>query len=166
MNKLLANDYIGVTKSYLRNYNLYTEYLNNARHTLADIDKQLASESIKTSRYGNEPSGGYSELNGIEMSATRRMELEQEREDLCKEMYSVERVISCINRSIPKLTEDKQKLIRGFYFAKKSYIELTMDYHVSKEWCRNLLRQAESELAIMVFGMKAKPAINILYNAE
>lgn len=61
MKHIRANDYINTMRNYLKNYNYYMQYLSNARETVKDIDRQLATESIKVSRYGNEAGGGSSD---------------------------------------------------------------------------------------------------------
>lgn len=162
MNKLYANDYVNTTRNYLRNFKLYSEYLDNARHMLADIDRQLATESVKTSRYGNEPGGGFSELNGVEVSATRRMDLQQSRDNICSQMFELEGVLGNISRALLKLSEDKRKLIKGYYFDRLPYTDLAGINHYTDRWCRKLIRQAEREIAVMIFGPKAEPDIKLM----
>lgn len=162
MERLRANDYVSITRKYLREYHLYTQYLNNARATLADIDRQLTTESIKTSKFGGEPGGGTSELNAIEAAASKRMELEEKRRAVCDEMFSVERIISYIRGSLPKLTSEKQALIRGFYFDNLPYKELAREHAYCEQWCRKLIRQAEREIAVMIFGAKASTDIGFI----
>lgn len=165
MEKLRANDYVSITKKYLREYHLYTQYLNNARATLADIDRQLTTESIKTSRFGGQPGGGMSELNAVEAAASKRIDLEKKRQMVCDEMFSVERIVSYIKGSLPKLAPEKQKLIKGFYFDRLPYKELAKQNAYCEQWCRKLIRQAEREMAIMIFGIKAGSNIGFIDRA-
>lgn len=160
MEKLRADDYVSITKKYLKEYYLYIQYLNNTKAALADINRQLNTESIKTSRFGERPGYTRGKASSVELAANKRIELENRREVLHNEMLSAERIVSCISGSLPKLDAEKQTLIKGFYFDHLSYKELARQHSYCEKWCRNLIRQAEREMAVMIFGVRASSNID------
>lgn len=155
MKKFKANDYLGVTRSYLRRYNLYAQYLNNVKDSVDEIDSRLATESISVSRYGTDPGGGGSELSAVERAAAERIILEQEKNELANNASEVMRLMHRVSSTISTLPEEEQAILRGHYLEGRSCTQLAMVNNYSERWCRKLLRQAESKMAVMLFGPKA-----------
>ena len=80
---LNSNDYVKLTRDYLKNYSCYMDYVEKAFARCDEIDLELADESIKTTTYGLEQGGG-SELTPVERAASRRMKLKSEKANLTK----------------------------------------------------------------------------------
>lgn len=162
MMKLKANDYISVTRSYLKRYNLYAQYLNNVKEEVRDIDRQLASESIRVSGYGADHGGSSSGLTVVESAAGRRILLEEEKSRLLNDALMLESLMTRLTNAMLRLTPEEQGMIRGFYIDGLGYESLSRRYSYSERWCRKLLRGAEEKLAVMMFGPGAGEAVKFL----
>lgn len=150
-----ANDYLSATRGYLKRYNLYAQYLNNVKDSVDEINSRLATESIRASRYGTDPGGGSSDLSAVEMAASERILLEQEKENLTGNALEVERLMQRVSSTISTLPEDEQAILRGHYMDGRNCTQLALANNYSERWCRKLLRQAEDKMAVMLFGPKA-----------
>lgn len=166
MMKLIANDYISVTRSYLKNYNYYSQYLNNVREEVRDIDRQLASESIRTTGYGNDGGGCSPGLTGVEAAAGKRILLEEEKIRILNGALAVESLLTRLTNAMLRLAPEEQGMIRGFYFDGIGYALLSQRYSYSERWCRRLIRDAEKKLAVMMFGPRAGEAVKFLRTSD
>lgn len=163
MKHIRANDYINIMRNYLKSYNYYMQYLNNAREAVKDIDRQLATESIKVSRYGNEAGGGGSDgLSLVEKSASLRIQLEQEKQDLLSSSLAIESLMARITNTMQRLSPEEQKIVREFYLEEQTYESMARTHICSPRWCRKRLRLAEEKMALMMFGPRATDSIRFL----
>lgn len=165
MKHIRANDYINTMRNYLKSYNYYTQYLNNVQESVKDIDRQLATESIRVSRYGDEAGGGSSGSGGlalVERSAEVRIQLEQEKQDLLNGSLAVESLVTRITNTMQRLSPEEQGLVREFYIDKQTYESMARTHICSPRWCRKRLRLAEEKMALMMFGPRATDSIRFL----
>ena len=68
------NDYVKLTKDYLRNYPYYKQAVENMTDDIEEIKVRLADESPKTPSYGLETGGGHSELNATAFFVLRNVQ--------------------------------------------------------------------------------------------
>ena len=163
MKQIRANDYINTMRNYLKSYNYYAQYLSNVKESVKDIDRQLSAESIKIARYGNDPAGaGQSGLTTVEQSASIRMSLEMEKQELLNSSLEVESLMARINNTLLRLPLEEQELIKGFYIEGLSYGKLALRYCYSERWCRKRVRLAEEKMAFMMFGPKATESVSFI----
>lgn len=163
MKHIRANDYINTMRNYLKNYNYYMQYLSNARETVKDIDRQLATESIKVSRYGNEAGGGSSDgLTLVEKSASLRIKLEREKQDLLSSSLAIESLMTRITNTMQRLSPEEQRIVREFYIEEQTYESMARTHICSPRWCRKRLRLAEEKMALMMFGPRAADSIRFI----
>lgn len=162
MKQLKANDYVSLTRNYLKNYTYYAQYINNVYESVKDIDRQLADESIKTMDYTGNTRGGTKELTAVESAASRRILLEEEKRKLLSDALFVEAVVSRVSNTLLRLNPEEQGLLRGFYFDRLGYQAIARKYAYTERWCRVLIRRAESKMALMLFGPKATDPINFI----
>lgn len=163
MKHIRANDYINTMRNYLKSYNYYMQYLNNAREAVKDIDRQLATESIKVSRYGNEAGGGGSDgLTLVEKSASLRIRLEQEKQDLLSSSLAIESLMARITNTMQRLSPEEQRIVREFYIEEQTYESMARTHICSPRWCRKRLRLAEEKMAFMMFGPRATDSIRFI----
>ncbi len=158
---LNSNDYVKLTKDYLKNYNRYMDYVEKAFARCDEIDLELADESIKTTTYGLERGGG-SELTPVERAASTRMKLKSEKADLQNKANLVKSFLSNLLTNIGKLDTEDKVLISKLYFRHLSTYEISKEMRITSRWVCMQARQAEKRLAVLLFGEAAEQEIYFL----
>lgn len=148
-------DYLLLVRKYLKRYNHYKELIAMKRRQLQEIEDQLASESIKTSRYGNDPGGGKGDMSAIEAAAFKRIEQNQRHTELAQDIQKLNAVIRRVNDGIALLAPEKARLVKSLYIDEISPKSLIRDKGCSLSWMYRLLREAEHDLAVILFGPPA-----------
>ena len=158
---LNSNDYVRLTRDYLKNYSCYMDYVEKAFARCDEIDLELADESIKTTTYGLEEGGG-SELTPVERAASMRMKLKSEKADLQNKANLVKSFLSNLITNISKMNVEDKVLISKLYFRHMSTLESSKEMHITARWVRIQARQAEKRLAVLLFGKAAEEEIYFL----
>lgn len=150
------NDYVKLTREYLRNYPYYKQAVKSITEDIAEIREQLAVESPKTAKYGADTGGDYSELNSTEQAAHKRMRLEYrqaELQDNCRalrlQMYKVE---DAVNR----LPDEDIEIVKLFYFDRLPHQDLARRLCLSERSSKRRVKKATETIAFMLFGLDAK----------
>ena len=158
---LNSNDYVKLTRDYLKNYSKYRDYVEKAFARCSEIDLELADESIKTTTYGLEQ-GGVSELTPVERAASMRMKLKSEKADLQNKANFVKAFLAKLLTNIGKLDVEDKVLISKLYFRHLSTLEISKEMHITTRWVCMQARQAEKKLAVLLFGKAAEQEIYFL----
>lgn len=158
---LNSNDYVTLTRGYLKNYNKYRDYVEKAFARCDEIDLELADESIKTTTYGLDQGGG-SELTPVERAASMRIQLESEKAELQNKANLVKSFLSNLLWGIGKLDTEDKVLISKLYFRHLSTYEISKEMHITSRWVCMQARQAEKKLAVLLFGKAAEQEIYFL----
>lgn len=158
---LNSNDYVTLTRGYLKNYNKYRDYVEKAFARCDEIDLELADESIKTTTYGLDQGGG-SELTPVERAASMRIQLKSEKTDLQNKANLVKAFLSNLLCGIGKLDTEDKVLISKLYFRHLSTYEISKEMHITSRWVCMQARQAEKKLAVLLFGKAAEQEIYFL----
>ena len=161
-----TNDYINATKTYMKQYNLLTQYLANTSELLKDIERRLTGGEIKAVAYDKGTRGSCCDVDGIARQVFKRMDLETERKSLIAESEPIANHIKRLSLSINQLEKDEREVLIDYYWNHLNYSQLVDKYHFSERWCRRLLRQAERKMAIMLFGTKATEPVLFLQNYD
>lgn len=161
-----TNDYINATKIYMKQYNLFIQYLTNTSESLKDIERRLTGGEIKAVAYDKGTRGSCADVDGIARQVFKRMDLEDERKMLIAESEPIANHIKRLDQSINQLDKDERGILIDYYWYHLSYSQLVDKYHFSERWCRRLLRQAEKKMAIMLFGTKATEPVLFLQNDD
>ncbi|MBR3721858.1 MAG: hypothetical protein IKN12_03755 [Selenomonadaceae bacterium] len=56
-----------------------------------------------------------------------------------------------------KLQKTQKRLVVGYYFARRAWIELSIELYITEKWARIEGREAVENVAFMLFGNKALP---------
>lgn len=145
-------------KNYLKNYNYYKQAIINIQANIALIDCELESTPIKTSKWGIEPIGGSGLLTTTEQSVQRRLQLEQQKEYLTKEIQNLQNIIDQIDVSIDKLPIDECQVVRMYYMQGLTHVNIAIKLHYSERTIRYRLGRAIQALDIMINHKKELPA--------
>ncbi|MBR2215979.1 MAG: hypothetical protein IJ849_09505 [Selenomonadaceae bacterium] len=150
------NDYLKLTKDYLRNYPYYKQAVKSITEDITDIRERLALESPKTAKYSTESGGGYSELNGVEQAANKRMWLERRCDELQENRRALQRQTEKVDAAVNALSTEEQKIIQLFYFEGLTHQALAERIHLSERSSRRRVKKATDSIALMLFGLDAQ----------
>ena len=144
---IYCNDYIRLTKSYLRNLVYYRVAISNMSEDIAE-DKESIGAAIAS--YETNP-GGASELNGVEASAEKSMRCTEQMRQLIKLQHQVKKLERCIDN----LPADEKEAVRMFYLYRQTYEEMSSSLHISISTCRRRVSKGTKAVAVMLFGERA-----------
>jgi RNA polymerase sigma factor (sigma-70 family) len=145
------NDYLRLTKSYLREIDYYKTSARLLREKISDIEADLRGISTKIASYES-THGGYSDLNGIEAGTERRMQQESNLAKSKAELKIMEKHIAHIDVCINTLPAEEQNALRLYYIDKLTYGELSQKIGWSERTCKRKVMDATKSIAWMLFG--------------
>lgn len=146
------NDYLNLTREYLRKYPCYQQAVQSISEDIHDIQVRLSSESVKTPSYGD-TGGGYAELNGTEQAADRRLWLERQCEELQANRRALQVQLGKVDAAMDKLSAEDRELVQLFYFSRLSHQELSRKFFISERSSKRHVRRATDTIALMLFGL-------------
>lgn len=149
------NDYLKLTKEYLKNFAYYQQAISSISEDIEDIRRQLATESIKAPAYGSDPGGGFNELNGTERAADKRIRLTKVSEELQENCRVLERQMKKVTAAINTLPEDERQAVQMYYMDCMTYGVISEKLHLSERSCKRLISKATRSIAFMLFGLTA-----------
>lgn len=151
-------DCIKETKRILGQYNKMKVAVQNLTEEIEARTAALQGESVAIARYGDEPMGGMSELTATEAAAERRMKttadiavMEQRKQDMERTLRAVDRALSC-------LSANDERLVRGRYIDGYAWWQVAREAGYTEKWARERGGKALCDVALMMFGVIARPA--------
>ena len=151
------NDYLQLTRKYLRNYSIYLEAVENLTRRLRDIEVELGTVSISSPVFGE--GGGKCELTSVEREADRRIERRDQYEELFRERAQLRRQLQKVKNALDALPEEECDAIRLFFFENKNYDAITRLRHWSTATCKRRINGAVRKVALMLFGQQAAQVV-------
>ena len=149
------NDYIKLTREYLRNLVYYAEAVKNLTGEIEDIEKELGGISIKSP--GLEGVGGGSpELNTVEQAVDDRVRLADRYQRLVFERARLQQQIDKVQSAVGKLPDEEREAVRMFYFDRLGYRCMARARHDSERTCRRRVYSATNSIAFMLFGERSE----------
>ena len=145
---IYCNDYIRLTKSYLRNLVYYRVAISNMTE---DIKED--AESIGTAKIANYEAnpGGASELNGVEAGAEKSIHCSEQMRQLSKLQRQVRKLEKCMENLPP----EEKEAVRLFYLYRQTYEQMSSSLHISISTCRRRVSKGTKAVAVMLFGERA-----------
>jgi len=145
---IYCNDYIRLTKGYLRNMVYYQVAISNMKEDLKEMEDSLGDAKIAS--YEPNP-GGQNELNGVESRADKAIRYKEQ----AKQVQKLERQVRKIERCIDKLPADQKDAVKMYYLYRQSYDEMVSSLHISHSTCRRRVNGGTKAVAMMLFGERA-----------
>lgn len=145
---IYCNDYIRLTKGYLRNMVYYQVAISNMKEDLKEMEDSLGDAKIAS--YEANP-GGQNELNGVEARADKAIRYKEQ----AKQVQKLERQVQKIERCIDKLPADQKDAVKMYYLYRQSYDEMVSSLHISHSTCRRRVNGGTKAVAMMLFGERA-----------
>ncbi len=153
------NDYITLTKNYLREYMSLKSAERNLLETIDGIDLELQDVSVKAAAYGAEQAGGVKELTDTEQAAAKRLYLSRRRWELVQYWRRTSNFCKRMSLALDALSPEERQMVDLYYFDRISYLEMSCITHTSERSCRRQIQQITSRLAVILFGPFAKEQI-------
>lgn len=153
------NDYVMLTKWYLRRYEQLKYTAESMRRQAEEIREELAIEDAAApiAKYGGQMGGGSSELNAVESDVAHRIHKEEQADTYDIKAVRIENRISLVNHAYASLDDDAKTLVRGYYFEGKRWQDLAYDLHISEDWARKSGAKAVRKMAAIIFGQDSVP---------
>jgi RNA polymerase sigma factor (sigma-70 family) len=159
------NDYIKLTRDYLRNIGYYRIAVANMGTDIKDLESRMRDVPIKIADYGAEPPGGGSgELNGVERAAESKLEVAEDYKRKSAELKQLSRQIDRLENCISNLPEEEQKAVKLFYIDRLNYGELACAMGWSERTVRRRVNSGTRSVAVMLFGQKAEKTVQFVAN--
>lgn len=149
-------DCIKETKRILGQYNKMKVAVQNLTEEIEARTAALQGESIAIARYGNEPTGGTSELTATEAAAARRMMAAADIEEMQERKQDMERTLRAVDRALSCLSANDERLVRGRYIDGYAWWQVAREAGYTEKWARDKGGRALRDVALMVFGVSEK----------
>ena len=154
------NDYVEIVKRYLSQYGRMRGTAESMRMRAKTIREELSEGfdiAAPISKYGDQVGGGSPELNTVETAADRRTKKAKMAAWCEAQADVIEHRLELVDHALACLDEREQYLLRGYYFEKKTWVELAMDLYLSETWARKTGGRAVKTMAAIIFGEDAVP---------
>ena len=150
-------DYIKETKRILGKYNKMKVAVQNLAEEIEARTAALQGESVAIARYGDEPTGGTSELTATEAAAARRMRAAADIAVMERRKCDMERTLRAVDRAMSCLSADDERLVRGRYIDGYAWWQVAREAGYTEKWARDKGGRALRDVALMVFGVSGRP---------
>lgn len=154
------NDYVVLVKHYLCQYDHLRDTAKSKRMQAKTIRDELVKNldvAAPIAKYGGQAGGGSPELTTVEAAAARRSRKAELAERCDAQADAIESRLRLVDHALSCLDEREQYLIKGYYFDKKTWVELAMDLYLSGTWARKSGGRAVKTMASIIFGKDAVP---------
>ena len=151
-------DCIKETKRILGQYNKMKVAVQNLAEEIEARTAALQGESVAIARYGDTPTGGTSELTATEAAAARRMWAEADIEVMRQRKAEMERTLRAVDRALACLAAGDERLVRERYIDGYAWWLVAREAGYTEKWARDKGGKALRDVALMMFGVIARPA--------
>lgn len=148
-----CNDYLQLTRKYLRNYRYYCEAIKNLTQELDEIKTGLSAISIASPGFG--AGGGKGELNSTEREAALRIEQKNKYLELTNERTALQHQAEKLQSAMGKLTGEEQTALQLFFFEGLDYNAIVRLQAWSRATCKRRISSGVHKVALMLFGQRA-----------
>ena len=155
---MIHNDYIVLTREYLRRYKQLLKMRETWLAEIKELDAELATVHIASSKYGTEPPTGEPELNATEASADKRLRISEQKQRRLKDCQEIERLTSKIQAGLDAMPEDVSSILTSHYIDRVQWDTIAYNRGYSYQGIRKRGSRGIKHLAEYLFGLKAMPA--------
>lgn len=161
-------DYIKEAKRILRNYNKMKVAVLNLDDEIKAQEAMLQGESISAIRYGDDRiSGGAGELTATEAAAERRIKIKERIADMRERRDEMERTIRAVDRALEMLDDVEARIVRLRYVDCHAWWQVAREAGYTEKWARERGGKALFDVALMMFGVIARPVqLRLMYVQE
>ena len=150
------NDYIKMTRDYLRHYNSFLASAACLRERIAALKEEAGEEpAAAIAKYGGQPQGGYSVLNGVESEASRLLAVRDKISQYETDLRILEHKIKQIDIAMSVLDDIDKRIVKECYINHRYYYQVGEIVGLSEKWTAQRAQRAVKEMACVLFGHKA-----------
>lgn len=154
------NDYLRLTRGYLKNLPIYQQAAENLQLEIADEEAALKQITPRAVSYGT-VGGGTGELTPTEQAVDGRQKSRLRCQQLRQEHIALRHQCDRIERALKILPPEEMEAVDLIYFKHFSYTDMSRRTYTSARTCRRRLNSAVQKVAVMLFGLQAEE--NILF---
>ena len=152
---MLHNDYIVLTREYLRRYKQLLKMRDTWLTEIKGLDAELATVHIAGSKYGTEPISGVSELNATESAAAKRLRIAAQKQRRLKDCREIERLTDKIKAGLDAMPDDVSGILTSHYIDGVQWDTIAYSRGYSCDGIRKRGSRGIKRLAEYLFGLKA-----------
>lgn len=152
-----CNDYLQLTRKYLRNYCYYCEAIKNLTQELDDIQAGLRAVSIASPGFG--AGGGRGDMTPTEREADLRIEQKNKYMELACERTTLKQQTEKLQSAMKRLSKEEQEAIRLFFFEGMNHEAIARTQMWSLRTCKRRVNDAVHKVALMLFGKRSKQTV-------
>ncbi len=163
------NDYVSLTKRYLKNYKLFKVSIDNLTNDLNAIKAIIDNDSdlvAPIAHYGEKMPNASDGITQTEKAWERRQAMLINAQSLENNIRELTRIVAKIEKALEGLEEEDANIVREFYMEKFCWEEIGNDHGYSESWVRKRGNKAVANIALMLFGLKASPEHQTVVFAE
>lgn len=152
------NDYLKLTRAYLKNLPFYRRAADNLEMDIRDAREQLKEITVRAVSYEG-VSGGTGELTPTERAAEARLRSAERISSQELEYRALRNQCKRLELAIETLPPEEREAIELIYFEHFSYAAMARRLFLSERTCKRRLNQGVRKIAVMLFGLKAEERI-------
>ena len=157
---MIYNDYIKLTRDYLKNLPYYEVAVANMTDDIKEIQVSLQDVSTKIASYEHNP-GGSGTMTVVEAEMEKRSEQASAFKKQAHELRKLQIQLAKINRCISNLPKEEKQAVNAYYINRLSYEDMAEHLGWSERTCKRRVKTATKAVTTMLFGHKAEA--NILF---
>lgn len=150
------NDYIKLTRDYLKHYNSFLASADCLRERIAAAKEELGEKpAAAIAKYGGQLQGGYSELNGVESEVARNMAVRDKISQYETDLRILEHKIKQIDIAMSVLDDIDKRIVKECYINHRYYYQVGEIVGLSEKWTAQRAQRSVKEMTSVLFGHKA-----------
>ena len=150
------NDYIKLTRDYLKHYNSFLASADCLRERIAALKEQAGEEpAAAIAKYCGQPQGGYSELNGVESEVARNIAVRDKISQYEMDLRILEHKRKQIDIAMSVLDDIDERIVKECYINHRYYYQVGEIVGLSEKWTAQRAQRAVKEMSCVLFGHKA-----------
>lgn len=153
-----CNDYLKLTRDYLKNYRYYCERAENLKQDICDLMQELRSVPLSSPVFGA-GGGGARADSSVEREAALRIEQRDKFDALTDERAKLVRQIRKLKSAMNNLPKEEQDAVRLYYFDRMGYDAIMCVQHWSNRTCARRVNDGVRKVALMLFGEQASQPV-------
>ena len=157
------NDYVILTKTYLKDYKRLSGMRDVWLHEMHDINSELAeTAAAPIAQYGGEPGGGSGLSTPTERAAEHCMRLGTKRDERAADCAEVARLAGILQTALAAMEPEDAELLRMHYIEGLTWYDVGDKLGYSYQGIRKRGSRALHTLTQYIFGLKAVPPRQIV----
>lgn len=149
------NDYLLLTRGYLKDYKRLMDMRKGWIAEMSDIQHELASVPVAAPKYGDEPGGGSGDSSPTERLAARRMALQSKHGMRKQDSAEITRLERVLRRAFDSIGEEDARILKAHYIDGATWYEVGDTLGYSYQGIRKKGSRALRNFAQYIFGLKA-----------